>query len=63
MENARSSYGEIYEDTKLYDTLIYYIGVVGTVAAIIPAPYNQIGVAVLVIIDAAKQVLKDLWKQ
>lgn len=62
-EYAQKSGNEVFLDTKLYGTIVYYVGIVGAVSAVLPDPYREVGVAVLVVLDVVKQALKELWKK
>jgi hypothetical protein len=60
-EYVKSGYKETFTDTKLYETIVYYVGFVNTIGSIVPAPYSQIGMAILVVADLVLQATKKLW--
>jgi len=56
----KSELSEIYDINKYHTTIVYYLGFVTTVFAIVPPPYNQIAVAVLVVLDYVYSAYKTL---
>ena len=51
---------ESYNIGKYNTTIVFYLGFVTTAFALVPAPYNQITIAILVIVDYAYSAYKKL---
>lgn len=47
----RSEIGESYDVKRLYETWMYYIGGLTTVLTVVPAPYDAMCAAVIVLLD------------
>ena len=61
-EYTKSRYKESYDFSKYLQTIAYYVGLVGIIAVAVPAPYNEIGSFVLVIINLAMQAIGNFQK-
>jgi len=62
IEWTKGKYGESYEFSKFLTTIGYYVGLIGIIAVAVPAPYNEIGSFVLVIVNLVLQAISGLKK-
>jgi len=63
IEYIRSEYSEAFVDGKLYETIVYYVGLVALIGSIVPEPYNAIGMLIMTIADLILQTVKKLWNK
>lgn len=56
----KSNYKENYDVNKLYETWAYYTGALTTVLACVPAPYNGVAAAVVIIFDFITSEIRKL---
>lgn len=50
---CRTEYSEVYKANRFYETLVFYLGIVTTIATIVPAPYNTVFIGVVIVFDFA----------
>jgi len=51
----------LYSDVRYIKTAMLYIGTVTTFTLLLPAPYNMVGFAIVVVVDIAISIFKDFF--